>query len=197
MPGFLVSPWPRAALTAPSIKLASRKKTLDFLWKIVLASLLCNTRKQWCHLDPRASTMLCRQQDIQTPNSRGLAVLNDSQTAELVQLLTGHQADIYLYIRSLVFDVDHASEHSGGYKPHLVAHRNTFQIGTNFRAWAFQIARHKVMEWRRGGSATRWFSPRRCSRLWPTTRKANWNPRTSGWRTCATVCVNSRPRIVN
>ena len=74
-------------------------------------------------------------------------MLNDSETAEFVQLMTAHQSDIYFYISSLVFDGDHAADILGEASMTMWQHRDSFQIGTNFRAWAYKIARHKVLQW--------------------------------------------------
>jgi len=76
-------------------------------------------------------------------------MLDDSQTAEFVHLLTEHQTDIYLYICALVFGKDDAADIWGETNTVLWAQRDTFLMGTNFRAWAFRVARHKVLEWHR------------------------------------------------
>ena len=76
-----------------------------------------------------------------------LFMLNDAQTAEFVRLLTAHQPDIYFYIRTLIFQGDQADDVLGDTNLALWASRDSFQIGTNFRAWAFQTARYKVLQW--------------------------------------------------
>ena len=75
-------------------------------------------------------------------------MLDDSQTAEFVQLLTGRQLDLYLYIRALVFDGDCAADILAEANVTIWEERDKFKIGANFRAWACGIARHKVLQWR-------------------------------------------------
>ncbi len=74
-------------------------------------------------------------------------MLNERQTAEFVRLLTATQPDIYMFIRSLVFDGDGAADILGESNLTIWAQREQFALGTNFRAWAFQIARHRVLQW--------------------------------------------------
>ncbi len=71
---------------------------------------------------------------------------DEARGAEFVRLLTTHQPDIYLYLRSLVLDPDEASEILQDTNLVLWEKRGQFQIGTNFRAWAFQIARYKLLQ---------------------------------------------------
>jgi RNA polymerase sigma-70 factor (ECF subfamily) len=74
-------------------------------------------------------------------------MLNDSQTGAFVQLLAGHQSDIYLFVRSLILDADQAADIVGEVNLTVWDRRDQFAIGTDFLAWAFRIARHKVQEW--------------------------------------------------
>ncbi len=71
---------------------------------------------------------------------------DEARGAEFVRLLTVHQADIYVYLRSLVLDPDEASEILLDTNLVLWEKREQFEIGTNFRAWAFQIARYKLLQ---------------------------------------------------
>jgi RNA polymerase sigma-70 factor, ECF subfamily len=71
---------------------------------------------------------------------------DEARQAEFVQLLTAHQPDIYLYLRSLVLDPDEASEILQDANLVLWEKRGQFELGTNFRAWAFQIARYKLLQ---------------------------------------------------
>lgn len=73
---------------------------------------------------------------------------DESQGAEFVRLLTSHQQDIYLYVRSLVPDPNEVADIVQDTA--LVLWEKRKQSGTirDFRAWAFQIARYKVMEHR-------------------------------------------------
>jgi len=71
---------------------------------------------------------------------------DEAYGAEFVRLLTAHQPDIYLYLRSLALSPDEASEILQDANLVLWEKRNEFQAGTNFRAWAFQIARYKLLQ---------------------------------------------------
>ena len=71
---------------------------------------------------------------------------DQARQSEFVRLLTAHQQDIYLYLRSLVLDPDEASEILQDSNLVLWEKRGQFEIGTNFRAWAFQIARYKLLQ---------------------------------------------------
>ncbi|MBN1395252.1 MAG: sigma-70 family RNA polymerase sigma factor [Pirellulales bacterium] len=71
---------------------------------------------------------------------------DETNGAEFVRLLTAHQPDIYLYLRSLVLDPEEASEVLQDANLVLWEKRSEFQLGTNFRAWAFQIARYKLLQ---------------------------------------------------
>ncbi len=70
----------------------------------------------------------------------------ESRQAEFVGLLTAHQPDIYLYLRSLVLDPDEASEILQEANLVLWEKRGEFRPDSNFRAWAFQIARYKMLQ---------------------------------------------------
>ena len=84
---------------------------------------------------------------------------DETRWAEFVQLLTAHQPDVFLYLRSLVLDPDEASEILQEVNLVLWEKRNEFQLGTNFRAWAFQVARYKLLQHRgRRRRACRCFS---------------------------------------
>jgi len=71
---------------------------------------------------------------------------DEARGAEFVRLLTAHQPDVYLYLRSLVVNPDEASEVLQEVNLVLWEKRKEFEIGTNFRAWAFQIARYKLLQ---------------------------------------------------
>jgi RNA polymerase sigma-70 factor, ECF subfamily len=71
---------------------------------------------------------------------------HEAHEKEFVGLLTRHQSDIYLYLRSLVLNPDEASDILQDTNLVLWEKRRQFQTGTNFRAWAFQIARYKLLQ---------------------------------------------------
>ena len=62
-----------------------------------------------------------------------------------VQLMTEHQGRLYAYVLSLLGDPDQANDVLQ--ETNLVLWRNAgeFQMGSNFRAWAFRIAHFQVM----------------------------------------------------
>ena len=62
-----------------------------------------------------------------------------------VQLMTEHQGRLYAYVLSLVGDPDQANDVLQ--ETNLVLWRTAgeFQMGSNFRAWAFRIAHFQVM----------------------------------------------------
>ena len=74
------------------------------------------------------------------------ASADEAWGAEFVRLLTDHQPDIYVYLRSLVLDPDEASEILQETNLVLWEKRDQFQMGSSFRAWAFQIARYKLLQ---------------------------------------------------
>ena len=73
---------------------------------------------------------------------------DEAREAEFVRLLTSHQLDIYLYVHSLMSNSEEAADIVQETNTVLWAKRNLFQIGTEFRAWAFQIARYELAEHR-------------------------------------------------
>ena len=80
---------------------------------------------------------------------------HEAREAEFVRLLTKHQPDIYLYLRSLTLAPEEVSDILQDTNLVLWENRGQFQMGTNFRAWAFQIVRYKLLQKqvqrRRGG----------------------------------------------
>jgi RNA polymerase sigma-70 factor, ECF subfamily len=73
---------------------------------------------------------------------------DEAQGAEFVRLLTTHQLDIYLYVRSLVVDSNEVADIVQDTALVLWEKRNQVGEIRDFRAWAFQIARYKVLEYR-------------------------------------------------
>lgn len=71
---------------------------------------------------------------------------DDAHGTEFVRLLTSHQRDIYLYVRSLVLDPDEAEEIVQDTSLVLWEKRDQFEMSRDFRPWAFQFARYKVSE---------------------------------------------------
>jgi RNA polymerase sigma-70 factor, ECF subfamily len=77
--------------------------------------------------------------DVNTPE-------DESHGAELVRLLTSHQLDLYLYVRSLVLDPHEVAEVVQETNLVLWERREEFGTIRDFRAWAFQIARNKLLQ---------------------------------------------------
>jgi RNA polymerase sigma-70 factor, ECF subfamily len=73
---------------------------------------------------------------------------DEARWTEFVRLLTSHQLDIYLYVHSLMPDPDRAAEIVQDTNLVLWEKRDQFDLGTDFRAWAFQIARYKLLSHR-------------------------------------------------
>jgi RNA polymerase sigma-70 factor, ECF subfamily len=73
---------------------------------------------------------------------------DDAPGAEFVRLLTSHQRDIYLYVRSLVLDPNEVEDIVQNTNLVLWEKRDQFDKSREFRPWAFQIARYKVLEHR-------------------------------------------------
>ncbi len=68
---------------------------------------------------------------------------------EFVQLLTDHQTSILAYIRSLMPGYPGARDIQQQTNITLWKKKNDFEIGTNFKAWAFSVARYQVLTQRR------------------------------------------------
>lgn len=71
-------------------------------------------------------------------------------------LLAEHQKQIYFFIRSMIFNSDDARDVLQDVNIIMVRKRQKFVAGSNFKAWAFQIARfeglaylarHKRVQW--------------------------------------------------
>lgn len=71
------------------------------------------------------------------------------EQAQFVGLIARHQAALHAYIISLMPGVDGVDDVLQETNLVLWEKRKTFRKGTNFRAWACQIARYKVMSHRR------------------------------------------------
>ena len=74
---------------------------------------------------------------------------NDENAAEFVALLTGCQAKLTLYVRSLMPADRGAEEVVQQANSKIWQKRNDFQLGTNFQAWAMAIARYEVLNYRK------------------------------------------------
>ncbi len=76
--------------------------------------------------------------------------MGDSQQDEaFVTLLTEHQKAIRLYIRSLLPGDSNANDVAQQANTTLWKKRDSFELGTNFKAWAFSVARYEVLNYRK------------------------------------------------
>lgn len=73
----------------------------------------------------------------------------EEQEQEFVALLTAHQGPILAYIRSLMPGFSGASDILQQVNMVLWRKRETFELGTNFKAWSFTVARNMVFTQRR------------------------------------------------
>lgn len=72
---------------------------------------------------------------------------DEARGAEFVRLLTLHQLDIYLFVHSLLPDPNEAAEVVQETNVALWEKRNQFDTSRDFRAWAFQFARNKLLQY--------------------------------------------------
>ena len=72
-----------------------------------------------------------------------------SHDAEIVALLTRHQPEIRFYVASLLPGDPSAADVSQHANSTIWRKRAEFELGTNFRAWAFSIARYEVLAHRK------------------------------------------------
>lgn len=73
----------------------------------------------------------------------------DPEDQEFVRLLTDHQTAILAYIRSLMPGYPGARDLQQQTNITLWKKKDDFTLGTNFKAWAFSVARYQVLSQRR------------------------------------------------
>jgi RNA polymerase sigma-70 factor, ECF subfamily len=73
---------------------------------------------------------------------------HEARDARHAQILAAHQLDIYFYVRSLVLNHDAVEEIVQNTNLALWERRGQFEEIRNFTAWAFQVARYRVLEYR-------------------------------------------------
>lgn len=69
--------------------------------------------------------------------------------SEFVAQLTGSQLPLLLYVRSLLPGEAAARDVAQQVNARIWENRGDFQMGTNFKAWAFSIARFEVLNFRK------------------------------------------------
>ncbi|QDV24854.1 sigma-70 family RNA polymerase sigma factor [Aureliella helgolandensis] len=74
---------------------------------------------------------------------------NPSRELALVSLLTDCQAGLRMYVRTLMVGEQAVSDVIQHANMKIWEKRQDFELGTNFRAWAFAIARFEVLNYRK------------------------------------------------
>lgn len=69
----------------------------------------------------------------------------DNDFSQFVSLLTRHQADLWAYVITLMPGDPDAADVLQKANMVLWKKQDDFRIGTNFRAWAFSVARYEVL----------------------------------------------------
>lgn len=73
----------------------------------------------------------------------------DDKEAEFVALLTSHQSAVRFYVASLLPGEARSADVAQQANITIWNKREDFEIGTNFKAWAFSIARYEVLNFRK------------------------------------------------
>lgn len=73
----------------------------------------------------------------------------EKQDSEIVALLTQHQSAIRFYVSSLLPGEARAADVAQQANLTIWDKRSDFKPGTNFKAWAFSIARYEVLNFRK------------------------------------------------
>lgn len=73
----------------------------------------------------------------------------DTRDAEFVTLLTASQVPLLLYVRSLMPGDSAARDVAQQSNAKIWEKRADFELGTNFKAWAFSVARFEVLNYRK------------------------------------------------
>lgn len=68
---------------------------------------------------------------------------------EFVSLLTEHQSCLRMYVNSLLPGDSNAADVAQLSNTTIWKKRDSFEIGTNFKAWIFSIARYEVLNYRK------------------------------------------------
>jgi RNA polymerase sigma-70 factor (ECF subfamily) len=76
----------------------------------------------------------------------------DRRTLDFVRLLMRHQQEIYAYVLTLVPHVHDADDLFQDGMTVMWRKFDQFKPGTNFGAWAVQIMRYKILEYRRNAA---------------------------------------------
>jgi RNA polymerase sigma-70 factor, ECF subfamily len=79
----------------------------------------------------------------------------DRRTLDFVRLLMRHQQEIYAYVLTLVPHVHDADDLFQDGMTVMWRKFDQFKLGTNFAAWAVQIMRYQILEYRRNAARGR------------------------------------------
>lgn len=80
------------------------------------------------------------------------------ESSEFVQLLTAHQGDLWAYVMALMPGDSEAKDVVQRVNMVLWRKRGDFELGTNFKAWAFAVARFEVMAFLKTKKRGRWLT---------------------------------------
>lgn len=94
--------------------------------------------------------MSLSQPDDQTSSIGG------GEEAAFNELVTEHQQRIYFFIRSMVFNPDDARDTLQDVNIVLYRKKDSYTHGTNFKAWAFTIARFECLSYLSRYKKTQW-----------------------------------------
>ncbi len=78
-----------------------------------------------------------------------MAKSSPDHKAQFVSLLTEHQNALRLYVASLMPGDSQASDVAQQANSKIWEKHTDFELGTNFKAWAFAIARYEVLNYRK------------------------------------------------
>lgn len=78
-------------------------------------------------------------------DQRSSTQLSHGEGESFGDLIESHQQQIYFFIRSMVFNPDDAKDTLQDVNVVLWRKQASFQVGTNFKAWAFTIARFECL----------------------------------------------------
>lgn len=74
---------------------------------------------------------------------------NPDRDAEFVALLTEHQSSLRYYVASLLPGESASADVAQAANATIWRKRAQFQLGTNFKAWIFAVARYEVLNFRK------------------------------------------------
>ncbi|QQL43675.1 sigma-70 family RNA polymerase sigma factor [Sulfuriroseicoccus oceanibius] len=81
---------------------------------------------------------------------------NHDESSDFVQLLTAHQGDLWAYVMALMPGESEAKDVVQRVNVVLWRKREEFELGTNFKAWAFAVARFEVLAYLKTKKRRRW-----------------------------------------